>query len=793
MTRVLSPGSDEQWRAFDAEAQMLARALRTGRFTVLVGALGVGKTRLLVDGLLPLLSRRIGDEPRRPGVALQVVVPVPDRRSRAPGRDRGELLYFVDQRDGVPSDSPVRARAELPAGAQVHFDLAESMSPAHLSALSQQHAGAHLLFVFDHFESVLEGAQHSPDMQRFVDAWAKAVQTPDLNVHFLVALDEHVWLRLLALRANLPDVELRAFHLQTRDGRQVLESLPENQPLGGDAKTELSAADFMASINARLSEVTKSTREATSGPEDFNASLNAAMSRVFRLARPVKPSPISEPSPAKRQSIVESQGANRVRPAATVVAPAPAPQSGGAARETLATAGQGAMALEATEAEGKLVAARRAEAQRAREAEIRQRESREAAERAAADRAAEAARETQARQNAEAAAKAVAAERRVEAARRAVAERDAEAARQVEAARVGEARRLAQALAAAEAAVAREVHSRQIAEALAKAAQTERRVESERSAEAVRQAEAARWAESQKLAQALAAAEAVAAREVRARQIAEAAAKAAQAERRAEQEAVLAAAQAVARRATEARLRTQEQLVVSAAAKSAGQADYRRCSGRLAPDYRWRCRAAANGSALGHGRSCRCDWWSVLWWPTHSPPPAVSAASPTVAAAPASPEVAAPPHTSDSASSLESTSAAEPAPARSGRYEVLAAGGDGSSGRIARELAGALSTDPAAMRVAPLGAGTDPISWVQAPGRLAIVRFDALRLARGGACAAARADATVPGRGVVHRPRRFATEVHPRAQRAAPQHRTGLKEMDRRRCARSTGVCSTRR
>ncbi len=649
MTRVLSPGSDEQWRAFDAEAQMLARALRTGRFTVLVGALGVGKTRLLVDGLLPLLSRRIGDEPRRPGVAPQVVVPVPDRRSRAPGRDRGELLYFVDQRDGVPSDSPVRARAELPAGAQVHFDLAESISPAHLSALSQQHAGAHLLFVFDHFESVLEGAQHSPDMQRFVDAWAKAVQTPDLNVHFLVALDEHVWLRLLALRANLPDVELRAFHLQTRDGRQVLESLPENQPLGGDAKTELSAADFMASINARLSEVTKSTREATSGPEDFNASLNAAMSRVFRLARPVKPSPISEPSPAKRQSIVESQGANRVRPAATVVAPAPAPHSGGAARETLATAGQGAMALEATEAEGKLVAARRAEAQRAREAEIRQRESREAAERAAADRAAEAVRETQARQNAEAAAKAVAAERRVEAARRAVAERDAEAARQVEAARVGEARRLAQALAAAEAAVAREVHSRQIAEALAKAAQAERRAESERNAEAVRQAEAARWAESQKLAQALAAAEAVAAREVHARQIAEAAAKAAQAERRAEQEAALAAAQAVARRATEARLRTQEQLVVSAAAKSGDKPITADAAAGLPRSTAGTSGPLRTGPLLATA-VLAAALVVVLWWPTHSPPPAVSAASPTVAAAPALPEVAESPHTTDSAS-----------------------------------------------------------------------------------------------------------------------------------------------
>jgi ABC-type proline/glycine betaine transport system ATPase subunit len=59
--------SGEHWRAFDPEAQLLARALRAGRLTVLVGAAGVGKTTLLVAGVLPLLRRRVGDELRQPG------------------------------------------------------------------------------------------------------------------------------------------------------------------------------------------------------------------------------------------------------------------------------------------------------------------------------------------------------------------------------------------------------------------------------------------------------------------------------------------------------------------------------------------------------------------------------------------------------------------------------------------------------------------------------------------------------------------------------------------------------
>ena len=77
--------SREHQRAFDAEAQVLAHTLRARRLTVLVGTRGIGKTPLLVAGVLPLLSRRAGDEPRQPGATPHRAEPVPDRRGRVPG------------------------------------------------------------------------------------------------------------------------------------------------------------------------------------------------------------------------------------------------------------------------------------------------------------------------------------------------------------------------------------------------------------------------------------------------------------------------------------------------------------------------------------------------------------------------------------------------------------------------------------------------------------------------------------------------------------------------------------
>lgn len=565
----------------DAEAQLLVHALRAGRLTVLVGAVGVDKTMLLVSRVLPLLRRGVG-----------------------------ELLHFVDQWNQAPLDSLLRALAALPAAAPVRFDLAEAMSPVHLSALSQRHGGARLLFVFDHFELLLQDAMHNAALQRFVDAWPEVVQAPGLNAHFLVVVDERAWLWLQALFANTtPEVELRAFRLETRSGRQALESLTVDQPGNGVAKDGTKSADFAVLLSESLARVSKVAREAS-------------------------------------------------------LPQAPGPAAG----------------------------------------------SRQAAEAAGPVRDAHARRITEVAANA------------------AQAQRNAEAARQAEAAGVVDAQRLAQALAAAEAMAAREVQARKVAEGAAEAAQAVRHAEAARSAEAARQAEAARRVEVQGLAQALAAAEATVAREVQARTVAEAAVNAARAEQR---------AQATPRLSAEAQQRAPEESVIAAAAMSLPEP---RASDSTA-DLLGPAAAAAGpartvlflGAALLAAAVA-----AVLWWPTRPTAPAAPVASLPVATAPALPRTAdlasaAAPALASTSASVPVAAAAEPAPAGGGRYEVLAAIADGPRARIARELAGALSSETNGMRVVPMADGTDPITWLRAPDRLAIARLDALRTAGGSA------------------------------------------------------------
>jgi NMT1-like family len=695
-TRALSSAAGVPWHAFDADAQLLARALRAGRLTALVGAVGVDKTTLLVTGVLPLLRRRLGDQ--RPGGAPPWMEAAADRRRRLEGRGDGELLHFVDQWNVAPLDSLLRSLNDPPAAGRAGIDLAEAMMPAHLSALSRRHGGARHLFVFNHCDLLREHARHNADLQRFVDAWVAAVQDPDLDAHFLVAVDPPAWQWLEARLAGRPEVELQAFRLQARFGRQVLESMTDGMPGDGVAENQVSPAGFAASLNASLEKIAKLVRVARHPPGDAAA---------------------SGPSNVEREIQVR----------------------------------------QLAEADAKAAAAER-DAEAARQAEAERRDEAQRLAHALALAEATASREARARQIAEAAAKAAEAERRAEA------QRNAEAAGQVEATRRDEFQRLAHALAAAEATAAREAQARQAAEAAAKAAEAERRAQAQRNAEAARQAEAARGveaqrhaeaarkaedarqAEAQQLAQALAAAEATAAREVQARQAAEAATKAARAEHlEAEKragEAARAAAKAEARRAAEASLRARDEWAIAiaemplpepggsdAAGGPIGSAAAP--AGPLRPRRLWVAAVLAMLAVV---------LVAALWWPTRPTPPAAPTASPSAAAAPVSSEAAAPTTTADSASaaapSLASVSAVDPVRPAGDRYEVLAVSAGGSRARIARELAGALSTGPTVTRAVSLPDGVDPITWLQTPGRLAIVRFDDLRAARGSAASPLR-------------------------------------------------------
>jgi hypothetical protein len=721
--------------------QMLTRALRGARLTVLVGPPRVGKTTLLRAGVLPLLARRAGDGDRPSGDAPRTPLPFPDRRARAEGGGPRERLYVVDQWDQAAMDTLARALDERPPD-----DGAEAMSPARLSALSRSNGGARLLFVLDHFEQLFQGEQRNPELRRFIEAWAASVQSRDLGaVHFLIAVDEVAWSRMHAVRAGVLDDEIRLFRLHVESGRRVLDPLTDSWQHADATVRDGSGEPIEASIDDIVSQVAKSVRDARAvefRPEDVAASMNALVRRVTAAAeaeREAKAAPYDDAQDAQNaDGVGEATHAGQVAEAArqaTTEEHAVAER----AAEALRLA-QAQRVAEVADAERRAAAEERAEA--VRRAQAAQAEASRLAQALAAAEAA-AAREAQAREAAEAAAKEAQAGRLAEAERHAQAERDADLARQAEAGRRAEAHRLAEALAAAEAAAVREAQAREAAEAAAKAAQAGRLAETERHAQAERDAEVARQAEAEahRLAQALAAAEAVAVRESQARQVAEAERRA-QAERHAEAarqaEAArladanrlanaLAAAEAATVRERKAREAAEASLADAVAEAASRPGPY----SEALPDEVVRpamhdAFPAPPGATIRPARTFLL-WGAaallagvtalLLWWPT----PPISTPATESAAAPGSVPAA--------ASSPAGISAASPAPVPVARYELVTATPGAAHARIAGELASALAADPA-WRVTLLPTRADPIADLGKPGRLVVAHLDALRAAR---------------------------------------------------------------
>lgn len=706
------------WRVLDAEARQLASALRAGRLTVLVGAAAMGKTTLLAAGVLPLLRRRTGDLPQRTG-ATHVVAPFPDRRSRL-RVGHAELLFHFDQWGDAPLSSFNRVLGESlgdPGFKAGDADSPEAMWPERLSTLSQRHGGARILFIFDHFEQLLEAPHERADAQSFLEAWLRAVNAPDLNAHFLVALDERAWPQLKELGQRIPGFDAQAFRLQVQSGRRTLVPLRGDGPAHrADAPGgEPAALDFEVSLGAMLSEVAKSVRrdEALSG--DFAASLEAMLSQVAESARQAATSPSAQTAapglPGARDAREDACGAVRADTSA---------------REANA-------ASAAQEASRDAEAHMKAQAERAAEAEL--------VARAHLAAEAEAAQKAEALRVAEAAAAAALEARRISEA--------AEAARSADAERAAQAERLARAQSDAESEAARKVQRQRTAEEAAAA--KDRRIA--QAAEAARKAEAKRAAEAELAAQARRSAEAQAARRAEARRVAEAAA-AAQTHRIAEADDAARRADGERAAAVEREARDVPMPISAAAAglsppsvaasgRGAPAVAVAR-SGRPAhPALRW---GAATLAVLVLGAML---WASRRGQPAAEPGVATSTTStpapPTqpVATVPPSPVGASPATATGApgagpATALSAPMTIPPPPpgtTESGRFEVQVDAVDGSGDRIAHELARALSGGGTALRVVPVAEGADPVVGLRAPGRLAIARYDTLRAARGNASA----------------------------------------------------------
>ena len=680
------------WRAFDAEAQQLAEALRTQRLTALVGASGLGRTAMLASGVLPLLRRRVDDHPPRPQTR-RMAAPVRDRRRAVRGSNQSEVVFIFDQWRDSRLASLNRLLDEsltIAGGQSAHIDPATTTWPTSHWTLGQQYGGARILFVFDHFEQLLESPKEDANAQQFVEGWIRVLQDPGLNANFLVVLDDHAWPRLEELGKRIPGFdEMPAFELQPESARLALEAFRAAEAEGqAETGPEPGMVDFEASLSAKLSEVATLARPGRSMPADFQPSVDAVLLEVSRSARRVATVSRSIAAQEQKADAIQAAEAQRL-----------------------------ALARRAAEAE----AAREAQARRAADAEAR----RIAQEAAAAEdrRIAEELRRVEAERAAEA--------QRVEQARRAAeaeARRVAEEAAAVEARRIVEAQRVAQARRAAEV----EAEARRVAEA-----------EARRVAEEAAAAEARRIVEAQRVAQArrAAEAEAEAARAAEARRVAEAEARRV-AEAAAVDQARRIAEAADATTATKAKVVAERPATPVRSAIKWGGATLAviLAAALLWPALRQRPDAPSAPSPPDASSPEAPTSLSSTPSPTTAPVAAAPSPAPQASSALIQPDV---PSATATAASAPLATASAPAAAVSaappetpppGQFTVWMNAG-GSDARFASELARAIGGGAGSARAVSAATQLDPVESLRAPRSLAIAQYDALRAARRSASA----------------------------------------------------------
>ncbi len=282
MVQIVRSGSPDDAGTLGALAQQLAQALRTSRLTVVVGAAGAGKSTL-ISSLLPLLRRRALDVASAASAAPGVVLPFPDRRGRGADGAQRERIHTMDHWDDASLQSLQRALDDNAPG-RGRRPVADAMTPGSLAAHIERHRGARLLFVFDHFDELLEAARGRAGHRRLIETWAAAVRSPQLRANFLVAVDERSWPWLHAVCVDLPQAHWSALRLHAPFGQRALEPMARPQtvtpalarrPLGIAPRpgSESTGAEFLQSVNDRMRRVAQTAREQHARNDGFAASV----------------------------------------------------------------------------------------------------------------------------------------------------------------------------------------------------------------------------------------------------------------------------------------------------------------------------------------------------------------------------------------------------------------------------------------------------------------------------------------------------------------------------------------
>ena len=187
------------------EARLLVALLRSSRVSLLFGEPGADKSAFLQSSLLPLLQRRVVDQPApAPARKTGVVVPFPDRRQRGgAARRKREVVVLFDDWSGTPLTA---LQACIWQAAQPG-DTAAPAAPARL--IDNVHAlgecfDTHFIILLDRFEEFLRLPPQREGVTEFTNELVEALNAPQLPAHFLLSLSEDARPALVALRRRIP-------------------------------------------------------------------------------------------------------------------------------------------------------------------------------------------------------------------------------------------------------------------------------------------------------------------------------------------------------------------------------------------------------------------------------------------------------------------------------------------------------------------------------------------------------------------------------------------------------------
>ena len=188
------------------EARLLVALLRSSRLFLLFGEPGSDKSAFLQSSLLPLLQRRMEDQPTASPSPRDtgVVVPFPDRRARrSAARRKREVVVLFDDWSGTPLTNLhaclLRAAHPTEPAAPVEPQrLADS-----ICALGERF-DIHFIVLLDRFEEFLRLPSQRDGVTEFTDELVEVLNASQLPANFLLSLNEDARPALAGLRCRIP-------------------------------------------------------------------------------------------------------------------------------------------------------------------------------------------------------------------------------------------------------------------------------------------------------------------------------------------------------------------------------------------------------------------------------------------------------------------------------------------------------------------------------------------------------------------------------------------------------------